>query len=111
MDEWEILGEFTRRKFLQWGTLGIAGMALSSTPGLARGEEKRPKYGGRLRVGERYQSTGLDAHKNQYFQDFQNYVLTYNALTIMGPLPQVRIYPDVAKSWEISNDGKEYVFP
>jgi hypothetical protein len=55
-------------------------------------------------VGERYQSTGLDAHKNQYFQDFQNYVLMYNALTIMGPLPQVRIYPDLAKSCEISND-------
>ncbi len=110
MDKKEIFGEFTRRRFLQLGTLGIAGMALSGGPGLARGEEKKPKYGGRLRVGERYQSTGLDAHKNQYFQDFQNYVLMYNALTIMGPLPQVRIYPDVAKSWEISNDGKEYVF-
>ena len=110
MDKKQIFAEFTRRGFLHLGAAGMAGLALGGFPGLARGEEKKPKYGGRLRVGERYQSTGLDAHKNQYFQDFQNYVLMYNALTIMGPLPQVRIYPDVAKSWEISNDGKEYVF-
>lgn len=100
----------SRREFLYVSGASMAGMALASIPGMAHGEEKKPKYGGKLRVGERYQSTGLDAHKNQYFQDFQNYVLMYNALTIMGPLPQVRIYPDVAKSWEISNDGKEYVF-
>jgi peptide/nickel transport system substrate-binding protein len=64
-----------------------------------------------VRVGERFASTGLDAHKNQWFADFQSYVLMYNALTIMGPLPQVRIYPDLAKSWEISRDGREYTFP
>jgi peptide/nickel transport system substrate-binding protein len=28
----------------------------------------------------------------------------------MGSLPQVEIFPDLAKSWEISSDGREYVF-
>jgi peptide/nickel transport system substrate-binding protein len=106
----ENLGGLSRREFLYLSGIGMAGMALAGIPEMAQGEEKKPKYGGRLRVGERYQSTGLDAHKNQYFIDFQNYVLMYNALTIMGPLPQVRIYPDLAKSWEISNDGREYIF-
>ncbi len=74
-------------------------------------QEKKPKYGGRLRVGERFGSPGLDAHKNQEFMDYQNYYLMYNALTDVGQLPQVNIYPDLAKSWEISKDGREYIFP
>ena len=32
-------------------------------------------------------------------------------LTDVGQLPQVNIYPDLAKSWEISKDGREYIFP
>ncbi len=100
----------TRREFLYLTGAGVAGATLASTLELGHGAEEKRKYGGRLRVGERYGCTGLDAHKNQFFMDFQNYVLMYNALTIMGPLPQVRIYPDLAKSWEISPDGKEYVF-
>ena len=101
----------SRREFLYVGGASMAGAALAGIPGLARGAEKKPKYGGRVRIGERYGSTGLDAHKNQYFMDYQNYVLMYNALASMGPLPQVRIYPDLAKSWEISQDGREYFFP
>ena len=101
----------TRRKFLYLSGVGMAGMALAGIPELAQGEEKKPKYGGRLRIGERYGSTGLDAHRNQFFMDFQNYILMYNALTEMGELPQVRMYPSLAKSWEISPDGREYTFP
>jgi hypothetical protein len=45
-------------------------------------------------VGERFASAGLDAHKNQIAPDHFNYTILYNALAIMGPLPQVRMYPD-----------------
>ncbi len=103
-------GELTRRSFLYLSGMGMAGMALAGIPEFARGEEKKPKYGGRLRIAERYNSMGLDCHKNQDFIDSQNYILMYNGLTIMGPLPQVRIYPDLAKSWDISADGREYTF-
>ncbi len=102
--------ELTRREFLYWGGLGLTGATLAGIPEFSLGSEKKPKYGGRLRVGERHGSSGLDAHKNQVFMDFNNYTLMYNALTIMGPLPQVNIYPDLARSWEISNDGREYIF-
>jgi peptide/nickel transport system substrate-binding protein len=104
------LAGMTRREFLSLSGAGMAGIVLGAIPSPAQGAEKKPKYGGLLRVGERYGSTGLDAHKNQFFMDYQNYLLMYNALTVMGPLPQVRIYPDVAKSWEISKDGREYLF-
>jgi len=89
------LGEMTRRDFLYLAGLGMAGMSLAGIPD-GYGGEKRPKYGGRMRIAERYGSARADAHKNQFFMDAQNYLLMYNALTIMGPLPQVRIYPDVA---------------
>jgi peptide/nickel transport system substrate-binding protein len=109
-DGQEDFAGMTRREFLYLSGMGLAGITLAAIPEPAWGVEKKPKYGGRLRVGERYGSTGLDAHKNQYFVDYQNYVLMYNALTSMGPLPQVRIYPDLARSWEISPDGREYIF-
>ena len=103
-------GSLSRREFLYWSAAGLAAGAFGGLPG-GYASGKKTKYGGRLRVGERYAPTGLDAHRNQNVIDFFNYVLMYNALTIMGPLPQVRIYPDVAKSWEVSRDGREYTFP
>ena len=101
---------FTRREFLQWSGIGMAAATVHGFPSAVQGAEKKPKYGGRLRVAERYGPMGLDAHKNQDMIDYQNYYLMYNGLTDMGALPQVRIYPDLAKSWEISPDGREYVF-
>jgi peptide/nickel transport system substrate-binding protein len=99
----------TRRDFLFLSGLGMAGMTLSGLPELGHGAEK-PKYGGRLRVGERRASPGLDAHRNQTTQDSFNYLLLYNGLTQMGPVPPALMYPDLAKSWEISQDGREYTF-
>jgi peptide/nickel transport system substrate-binding protein len=103
--------ELTRRELLYWGGMGMAGVTLGGIPALVHGAEKKPKYGGRLRIGERYGSPGLDAHRYQETLELFTYTLIYNALTIMGPSPQIMIYPDVAKSWEISKDGREYTFP
>ena len=103
-------GGLTRRDFLYLGGAGIAGMTLGSIPGSALGAEKKPKYGGRLRIGERFGCTGLDPHKNQYVIDFFHYTLMYNSLMIMGPLPDPKIYLDIATAWDISKDGKEYTF-
>lgn len=104
------LSGLTRREFLYLSGAGVAGMTMAGIQEPGYAAEKKPKYGGRLRIGERYGSTGLDAHKNQWFIDFQNYLLMYNGLTIMGPLPDTAVFPDLAKSWEISKDGREYIF-
>ena len=111
MKEKKEASALSRREFLYLAAMGTAGFTFAGSIEPGHGAQNRPKYGGRLRVGERYGSTGLDAHRNQTYIDFQNYVLMYNALAIPGPLPQVNIYPDIAKSWEISKDGKEYTFP
>ncbi len=102
--------DLTRREFLYLSGAGMAGLALAGSPTPGITEEKKPKYGGRFRIGEARASSGLDVHKNQQVIDFFNYLLMYNALTIMGPLPQVGMYPDLAKSWEISRDGREFIF-
>jgi peptide/nickel transport system substrate-binding protein len=107
-DEKKEMDGLSRREFISLTAAGLAGLTLG-VPEWSRAA--KPKYGGRLRCGERYGPMGLDAHKNQDMIDYQNYYLMYNALTDMGPLPQVRIYPDLAKSWEISQDGREYTFP
>ena len=107
----EDCGGLTRREFLALSGAGMAGMALAGMPDSVYSEERKPKYGGVLRVGYRWGSTGLDAHKNQDFADAAAYRLMYEGLTEQGKLPQVEIHPMLAKSWEISNDGREYIFP
>jgi len=100
----------TRRDFLYLSGASAAGIALAGMPELGHGAEKKPKYGGRLRMSERYGSMGLDCHKNQDFIDYQNYCLMYGGLAEMGKYPDVEMYPMLAKSWEISRDGREYIF-
>jgi peptide/nickel transport system substrate-binding protein len=100
----------TRREFLTLAGAGVAGVTLAGLPGTAQGAEGKPKRGGHLRIGERFASPGLDCHRNQEFMDYQNYYLMYNGLTDVGQLPQVNIYPDLAQSWEVSKDGREYTF-
>jgi peptide/nickel transport system substrate-binding protein len=102
-------GGLTRRDFLQLAAMGMAAAAVAGQSE-SHGAERKPKYGGRLRVGYRYNASGLDAHKNLDFAEYTNYCLMYGALTEQGKLPQVELYPMLAKSWEISKDGREYIF-
>jgi peptide/nickel transport system substrate-binding protein len=103
-------GGKTRREFLYWSGVGMAGLALGGGSRSAEAQDKKPKYGGVLRAGGAFASAGLDAHKNQDFADYTNYCLIYGGLTEIGKVPQVEIHPMLAKSWEISQDGREYIF-
>ena len=100
----------TRREFLSLTGGSMTGLFLAGAPGSAYAQEKRPKSGGRLRMGSAFASSGLDCHKNQDFADYTNYCYFYGGLTEIGKVPQVEIHPMLAKSWEISQDGKEYLF-
>ncbi len=109
-DEKKDCGRLSRREFLYLSGLGMTGMALSGMSQNTYAADQKPRYGGRLRVGQRFMSAGLDAHKNLDFADYTNYCLFYGALTQQGKLPEIEMYPMLAKSWEISKDGREYVF-
>ncbi len=100
----------TRRKFIHLSALGIAGASLAGGSEFGWGAEKKPKYGGRLRVGERYHASSLDPYTGNSLEDFQTNLMMYSSLTDVGELQEVQVYPMLAKSWEISKDGREYVF-
>ena len=100
----------TRREFLYLSAIGMCGLTVSGIPEAGYGAEKKAKYGGRMKVAYPFGSSGLDAHRNQEFMDYQNYCLMYQALTEQGPVPQMEIFPKLAQSWEISKDGREYIF-
>jgi len=104
-------GELTRREFLYLTGMGITGITLTGKPEWSYGAEKKPKYGGRIRIGARYAAAGLDAHKNQEYAEIKYYGLMYHGLTEQGKCPEAEIYPMLAKSWEISSYGREYIFP
>jgi len=101
----------TRRDFLYLSGAGMAGITLAGRPEWGYGAERKPKYGGRIRIGVRFAADGLDAHKNQVYAAIKYYGLMYHGLTEQGKMPDVEIYPMLAKSWEISSDGREYIFP
>jgi peptide/nickel transport system substrate-binding protein len=103
-------GGLGRRAFLRSTGLAMTGALLAGAPLAGEAADPKPRYGGRLRVSERSNSPGLDAHRNQDFYDYQNYGLMYSGLAEMGSMPQVEMHPMLAKSWEISRDGREYLF-
>jgi peptide/nickel transport system substrate-binding protein len=103
-----------RRTFVT-GSTALAG--LSAIPWhLARaghkGQSGTPKYGGTLRVA--YAS---DIHAGRFQLNrlappgYESYWVsnnTHNALVTLDP--DFNIVPDLAKSWEIIDKGKEYIF-
>ena len=109
MENKKNIQNLTRREFLALSGAGTVGIALGNT-NWGYASEKKPKHGGRLRIGQRFMSAGLDAHKNQDFADYTNYCLFYQSLTEQGKLPGVELHPLLAKSWDISADGRDYTF-
>jgi ABC-type transport system substrate-binding protein len=74
--------------------------------------EGKPKHGGTLRV-----AFASDIHSGRFtlnrehppgYETFWVWNNTHNALVTLGP--DYEIVPDLAKSWEILDKGKEYVF-
>jgi ABC-type transport system substrate-binding protein len=75
-------------------------------------DEGKPRYGGTLRV-----AFASDIHSGRFtlnrehppgYETFWVWNNTHNALVTLGP--NYEIVPDLAKSWEIIDKGKEYVF-
>ena len=102
-----------RRTFVA-GMTALAG--LSAIPWQRRGSghvnEGKPRYGGTLRV-----AFASDIHSGRFtlnrenppgYETFWVTNNTHNALVTLGP--NYEIVPDLAKSWDVIDNGKEYVF-
>lgn len=103
-------GLISRRDFLTISGGALAGIALGVSPAEADKSCGKPKYGGHFRMGERYHPNGLDPHRQMSFIETMNQFHMYDGLTARGSLPEVKIFPSLAQSWEISEDGRTYTF-
>ena len=102
-----------RRTFVS-GAATLVGLSAVPWRGALAGHinEGKPKHGGTLRV-----AFASDIHSGRFtmnresppgYETFWVTNNTHNALVTLGP--DYNIVPDLAKSWEIIGDGKEYVF-
>ena len=103
-----------RRRTLVAGVTALAGLSSMPWRFAVAGHinEGKPQYGGTLRV-----AFASDIHSGRFtlnresppgYETFWVTNNTHNALVTLGP--NYEIVPDLAKSWEIIDKGKEYVF-
>ncbi len=115
--------EWTRRAFL--GTAAAAGLySLARGRGEAavprvfdgskfklRAPEPNPKSGGVLRYGVLSAPAHFDVHQSGTVSNMGSQGAMYDNLVRRNPLDSGQsIIPDLAHSWEISQDGKTYTF-
>src|SRR6266511_4312547 len=76
------------------------------------GWAQQPKYGGTLRIALPGDPAFYNAHQGPAMgaQAFFTGNGIYNSLLTTTPPPELKIVPDLAKSWEVLDDGRTYVF-
>jgi len=79
---------------------------------MSLGWAQQPRYGGTLRLAlpgdpAFYNANQGPAPGAQAFWTSNN---IYNSLLTITPPPELKIVPDLAKSWEILDEGKTYIF-
>src|SRR4051794_11032227 len=87
-----------RRSLLRAGG-GALGVALAGAPA-----RTQPRSGGTLNVGFNNDSRTFDPIFSVQFAERQVLYLVFNTLVKYGP--DFSIHPELAKSWDISEDGK-----
>jgi ABC-type transport system substrate-binding protein len=95
----------TRR--LTWFSLLVI-MVLWTSPGWA----EQPRYGGTLRIAWPGDPAYFDANQGPAQGAPSAWLGSniYNSLLKLTPPPELKIVPDLAKSWEVLDGGKTYVF-
>ena len=76
------------------------------------GGAQQPKYGGTLRIALPGDPAFYNAHQGPAMgaQAFWTSNNIYNSLLASTPPPELKIVPDLAKSWEVLDEGRTYVF-
>jgi peptide/nickel transport system substrate-binding protein len=86
------------------------GAAEATDAGLLKAPEASPKRGGTLRWGGLANSTLYDLHQTGTIANMGPQAPMYDLLVQIDPLNWNRILPDLAKSWQVSQDGLTYIF-
>src|SRR2546425_5136339 len=86
----------------------LVAFVLGTGPGWAQ----QPKYGGTMRIALTSDLTFFNAHQGPAPGLFTLWVWNniFNSLLTVTPPPALKIVPELAKSWDVLDDGKTYVF-
>src|ERR671938_312925 len=79
---------------------------------VSTGWAQQPRYGGTLRIALPGDPAFFDANQGPA-PGAQAYWLSnsiYSSLLTLTPPPELNIVPDLAKSWEVLDEGRTYVF-
>ena len=76
------------------------------------GWAQQPKPGGTLRIALSGDLTFLNANQGPApgYETFWIWNNIFNSLLSMTPPPELKIVPELAKSWDVLDEGKTYVF-
>ena len=92
---------------LVWGSLLVM-MGLWASLGWA----EQPRYGGTLRIAWPGDPAFFDANQGPAQGAPAGWLMNnmYNSLLKLTSPPELKIVPELAKSWEVLDEGKTYVF-
>src|SRR5713101_5989328 len=92
---------------LVWFSLLVA-VVLWTSPGWA----EQPRYGGTLRIAWPGDPAFFNANQGPAQGAPAAWLMhnMYNSLLTLTPPPELKIVPDLAKSWEVLDEGKTYIF-
>jgi peptide/nickel transport system substrate-binding protein len=84
--------------------------AVALTVGLAWSQQ--PQYGGTLRIALPGDMTFFNAHQGPAAGGNTAWVANniFNSLLTLTPPPELKVVPELAKSWEVLDGGRTYVF-
>ena len=75
-----------------------------------RAPEHNPKRGGVMQAGSLANPAHFDLHQSAKIDNIFPQAPMYDNLVRYSPFDYTTIIPDLAKSWEVSNDGLTYTF-
>ena len=78
--------------------------------GFLAAPERNPRYGGILRQGGLATSTFFDLHQTSSIANVYPQAPMYDWLLQINPIKWDAIIPDLARAWEVSDDGLTYTF-
>ena len=73
---------------------------------------QQPRYGGTLRIALPGDLTSFNAHQGSAAGSTTAWVANniFNSLVTLTPPPDFKVVPELAKSWEVLDGGRTYVF-
>jgi len=100
-------GGFSRRDFLKLTGAAVGAVALAGVPDLA--DAASPRHGGTLTLGNTADVVSFQPYAVSDNVSIWTMLLIYDQLT-RPSVNGLSIEPGLAKSWDISKDGKTYTF-